>query len=44
VKKSSAYQKSLLIREKLEMFQLEPRWTLPSLQDENPYNWRNRQL
>jgi hypothetical protein len=39
VKKSSAYQKSVLIRNNLEIFQFDPRWTLPSMQDENPYNW-----
>lgn len=39
VKKGSAYQKSVLIRDNLEMVQFDPRWTLPSMQDENPYNW-----
>ena len=38
VKKSTAYQKATLIRENLEMYRLDPRWCLPSLQDENPYN------
>jgi len=39
VKQSTASQKAALIRENLEMYQFDPRWCLPSLRDENPYNW-----
>ena len=39
VKQSSAYQKALLIRRNLDMRRLDPEWCLPSLQDQNPYNW-----
>lgn len=39
VKQSSAYQKALGIRKTLNMYTFEPQWTLPSLQDLNPYTW-----
>lgn len=39
VKQSSAYQKALGIRKTLNMYTFEPQWTLPSLQDQNPYTW-----
>jgi uncharacterized protein YjeT (DUF2065 family) len=39
VKQSSAYQKALGIRKTLNMYTFDHQWTLPSLQDQNPYTW-----
>ncbi len=39
VKKSSAYNKSVLIRNALGMVQFDPGWCLPSLMDQNPLVW-----
>ena len=39
VKKSSGGNKAAQIREMFGMYQMDPRWTLPSLVDENPLAW-----
>ncbi len=39
VKKSTAYNKSVYIRETFGMIQFDPLWCLPSLKDQNPLIW-----
>ncbi len=39
ISKSSGGNKSGAIRDMLDIMQLDPRWTLPSLMDENPMAW-----
>jgi hypothetical protein len=39
VKKSTAANKARIIQEMLDMFQLDPRWCLPSLIPDNPLVW-----
>lgn len=39
VSKSSGQSKSKAVRDSLNMFQMDPNWTLSSLQDQNPMTW-----
>jgi len=39
VSPKTASAKSTLIRKIFDMFQMDPRWTLPSLMDQNPMAW-----
>jgi len=39
VKKSTAYNKSKLIRDNFDMIQFDPEWTISNLIDENPLIW-----
>ena len=39
VSQSSGANKAKLIRDMFGMWQFDPRWTLPSLADENPLLW-----
>ena len=39
VKKSSGSNKARVVRDALDMFQMDPHWCLPSQMDENPIAW-----
>lgn len=39
VKKSSGANKAKIVRDALDMFQMDPNWCLPSQMDENPMAW-----
>ena len=39
VAKGTGYNKSKIIRELFDLMQFDPRWTLPSLMDQNPMTW-----
>lgn len=39
VNQSTAANKAKLIRDMLKMYQLDPRWCLPSMMDKNPFVW-----